>query len=176
MFDNVRDKITILIIKQKLRKRHIAKQNFRDVFIKSESFFLILPEDEIDYHSINNVVKFLEDNNKKFIIFTNDFRISPLPAKLKSNAIDFGVKDITVFGMPSKKISNKLSEITVDVVIDLNRKRNLFYSYVSNLVNSNIRIGFEKDYSDMFYNLQFANSQENPEIIYNEFLNSLQMF
>ncbi|HUX94057.1 MAG TPA: hypothetical protein VMV36_09615 [Ignavibacteriaceae bacterium] len=176
MLEKIRDKVAILIINYMLRKRQLAKQNFNDLFKKSESFFLILPEDEIDYHNSISVLKFFEIHGKKFTIFTNDFRISPLPAKLQNNSIDFGIKEMTFFRIPSKQLTNKLSGISIDVVIDLNRKKSLFHSCVANLVNAKVRIGFEKNYSDKFYNLQFANSEENPEVIYKNFLNCLQMF
>ncbi|MHB8579849.1 MAG: DUF6913 domain-containing protein [Ignavibacteriaceae bacterium] len=176
MLDKIRDKVAILIINYKLRKRQLSKRNFNDLFKSSNSFLLILPENEIDYHNSINVLKFFEIHGKKFTIFTNDFRISPLPAKLQNNSINFGLKEMTFLKLPSRQLTNKLSAINVDMVIDLNRKNSLFNSCVANLVNANVRIGFEKNYSDKFYNLQFANSEESPEVFYNNFLNCIQMF
>ncbi|MHB1686484.1 MAG: hypothetical protein ACYCVH_03805 [Ignavibacteriaceae bacterium] len=176
MLDNVKNKITFFIINYRLKKKHFTKQSFTDVFKKSDSFFILLPEDEIDFHHSIDALNFFETHNKKFFIFTNDFRISLLPAKLRSNSFDFGLKDVTFLKLPSKQLATKLSEINADVVIDLNRKENLFFSYTANLAETKVRIGFEKNNSDKFYNMQFANGKENSEFFYKNFLNCLRMF
>jgi len=74
-------------------------------------------------------------------------------------------------------LEEKLSSLFFNAVLDLNRKDNLFYSYISNIANAPIRVGFQKNDSDKFYNLQIMNNIiYTPEVSYKNFLNCLRMF
>jgi hypothetical protein len=66
--------------------------------------------------------------------------------------------------------------VQFNVSIDLNRKDNLFHSYSVCVVKTRLKIGFVKNDSDKFYNLQIINHEDNPEISYENFLNCLKMF
>jgi len=176
MLENLKNKIAGFIIDSKLKKKSVDTQSFNSVFKNAKTFFIILPEDETDFHHAIQVFNYFESNGKTFSIFTHDYRINLLPAKLRSFAYSFTLKQRTFLKLPSKDLVKILGEIKTDAVIDLNRKENLFFSYASNIVISKLRIGFKKNNSDKFYNLQFANGEESAEFFYKNFLNCLRMF
>ncbi len=173
---NIKNLIANFIIKTKLKNRPKKKQLFNFAFKKAETFFIILPESEVDFHKLLRELPFFEANNKKFSLLVSDFRINTLPPKYRERSIGYNLKDINILKLPTKQFSQKISQINSDVVIDLNKNENLFFSYTANLVNSGIKIGFEKNGADKFYNMQFSKNDQDSELFYKNFLNCLQMF
>ncbi len=173
---NVKYLIANIIINSKLKKHPKIKQVFNFAFKKAETFFIILPENEIDFHNIIKELNFFEVNNKMFSLLVNDFRINALPTKYKEKSLGFNMKDLNILKLPTKQFSQKLKQIKSDLVIDLNKNENLFFSYAANLIDSDIKIGFEKNGADKFYNMQFSKNDQDSELFYKNFLNCLQMF
>ncbi|MBZ0200846.1 MAG: hypothetical protein K8H86_13330 [Ignavibacteriaceae bacterium] len=165
-----------IIVDSKIKQRVNKNIHFTHVFAKSYNFFVIMPEDENDFHHSQQVLNFLEGQRKNITILTHDFRVSLLPPKFRFKVIEYTIEDITRLNLPGKKLIEKLSSLEVNVVVDLNRTENLYCSYLSNIVQSEVRIGFVKKNSDKFYNLQISNNDEQAELSYKNFLNCLQMF
>jgi hypothetical protein len=63
-----------------------------------------------------------------------------------------------------------------DVIIDLNREEEIFYTYITKALNAPVKIGFVNSDSDNYFNMQIAHSKNGPEISYNNLLNCLKMF
>jgi hypothetical protein len=142
----------------------------------SDRFLLILPQLENDYMNSLQVIDSLLKEKKKVSIVIKDLKVNHLLSQYKVDYIDFGTKDILRFDLPSKKLVQALKEKTYDVVIDLNMGENIFSGIIANLCLSNYRIGFKKENSDKFYNIQIINNESNSAISYRNLLNSLQMF
>jgi len=70
---------------------------------------------------------------------------------------------------------SKIEKKKFDAVIDLNRKEQLFYSYVMIIAHTGLRIGFTKKFADKIYNLQVLNDESNAKISYKNLLNCLKM-
>lgn len=176
MIESIKENISRIVISRKLKSNVLKEQDFSETLKKSGAFLILMPEDEKDFRASFIVLEHLEHLNKSVKILTRDYRVSLLPAKFRNKAMEFGVADLTKLNLPGSKLIEKLSAIMVDAVIDLNRKDELFFSYASNLVNAKIKIGFTKKGSDKYYNFQISNSDVEPEISYNNFLNCLKMF
>jgi hypothetical protein len=176
MIGKIKDKLSEIFIKKNLKGREPLIQSFSNFFKKSFTFLVLMPEDETDFNHSVEVIRFLEANRKHIHILTYDYRVSLLPLKIRPQVIEHGIDDLNKFKLPSKKFIDKLSELEINAVVDLNRKPNLFYSYAANLVNAPIRIGFLKDDADSFYNIQIVNKDQSAEISYKNFLNCLEMF
>ncbi len=176
MIGNVKEKIAEFIVNKKLKQFASEKQSFKDLLKSSFNFFIIMPENENHFHHAMKVIKFLETLNKNLAVFTHDYRVNLLPQKYHAQAVDFGIADINKLNLPSKRLEEKLKALEYQAVIDLNKEDNLFNSFSANLVRSPVRIGFQKNNSDKFYNLQIVNKEDNPEIFYKNLLNCLQMF
>ena len=176
MIDLIKENVSRFLISRRLKNLVLNEQDFSEALKRSGSFLVLMPEDEKDFRASYLVIEHLEHLNKSIKILTRDYRISLLPAKFRSKAMEFGISDLNKLDMPSHKMIEKLSSMKFDGVIDLNRKDDLFYSYVSNLVNARIRIGFSKKGADKFYNFQISNNDIESEKSYNNFLNCLKMF
>ena len=176
MIDLIKENISRYFISRKLKNVVLNEQDFSETLKRSGSFLILMPEDEKDFRASYLVIEHLEHINKSIKILTRDYRISLLPAKFRNKAMEFGISDLNKLDLPGHKLVEKLSKLRFDGVIDLNRKDDLFYSFVSNLVNARIRIGFSKKGSDKFYNFQISNNDIESEKSYNNFLNCLKMF
>ena len=176
MIGKLKDKLGELFIKKNLKMKEHEVQSFRNFFKKSFNFLILMPEDETDFSYSVEVIKFLDANKKHSHILTYDYRVSLLPLKIRPSVIEHGIDDINKLKLPNKKFMGKIADLNINAVLDLNRKPNLFYSYTANLVDAPIRVGFAKENSDDFYNIQIINNDEPPEISYRNFLNCLKMF
>lgn len=172
----VKEQIASYIVKRKLKKKLIPEISFNRLFRDAVSILIIMPGNESDFYSSMKLLKIFDEYNKDVILLTHDFKVSLLPIKFKSHVIDYGLSDISRLQLPSRSLTEKLKQVKVNVVIDMNRDDNIFYSYSANLVNSPLRIGVKKKNSDLYYNLQFVDYIDNSEIFYENFLHFLQMF
>lgn len=176
MFDSIRKKIAAFIVKRELKSLRQPTVSFKDVFRNAYSFFVLMPDNEIDFHHALEVLKELDKSGKIFTILSRDFRVSLLPPKYHRNSIGFGIEDMTKLNLPKKNLCEKLSLLEFNFVIDLNREENLFCCYAANLVKAGFRIGVMKENADKYYNMQISGPEDNPEMFYKNFLNCLQMF
>ena len=176
MYNAINQKIAGYIVNRKLKDKQNNGLSFNGFFKKSFKFFVLMPENENDFQSSLEVLEYLHSNNKHFKLLTRDYQLSLIPQRFRSEVIDFGIDEITKLKLPSNKLAEKLIGLKFDVIIDLNRNNNLFYSYLANLSEASVRIGIRKNGSDKYYNFQYCNSDNNSEIFYKNFLNCLQMF
>lgn len=176
MIDLIKEKAAKYLISKKLKNTQLNEQSFASALKRSGAFLVLMPEDEKDFRTSFFILDYFEQINKTVKILTKDYRISLLPAKFRNRAIEINFADLNKLELPNHKLVSKLEEMRFDAVIDLNRKENLFFSYVTNLVNAKLRIGFAKKYSDDFYNFQINNNEEDSEKSYLNFLNCLKMF
>jgi hypothetical protein len=135
-----------------------------------------MPLDEKDFRLVFPILEYLREQRKNIIVLTNDFRISLLQPYFKTNAIEHGIKEMTKLNLPSKNLLNKLSNMRFDVIIDMNRKEVLYYSFIAKSLNAQVKIGFVRSDSDKYFNFQVVNNQNDPEISFQNLLNCLKMF
>ncbi len=176
MINRIKNILAGIVINKKLKDRNISKQSYHNLLEKSFNYLVLLPNNDDDFRASLSVLNYLDSNKKHVQVFTQDFKVSLIPQKFHLTAIDYGIEDISKLNLPGKRLTEKLSSLNVDAVIDLNRSENLFCSYAAVLVNSPLSIGITKKQSDKFYNLQFANSDDNSDMFYKNFLNCLLMF
>jgi hypothetical protein len=176
MIEIIKEKIAGFVVKNKLKHSAYESRIFTNFFKKSFSFFVIMPENETDFHQSIQVLEGLELHRKNPTIFTYDFRMNLIPVKYRHAAVGHTREDFNKLKLPVKKLSEKLSHLEFQAVLDLNREDNVFYGYCANLVKAPIRASFVKESSDNFYNFQILNRQDNAEISYKNFLNCLEMF
>lgn len=168
--------IANFIVNRQLKHKKDENQSFSNLLKKSYAFLVIMPENEKDFHHSFEVLKYLSDEGKHITIFSYDFRRNLINQKYRPATIEYGLSDVTKLNLPSQSLVEILVRKKFNAIIDLNRDDNLFCSYAANLVQSQLRIGFSKTNSDKYYNIQIADTEDNPEISYKNFLNCLQMF
>ncbi len=176
MIEIIKEKLASYIVKKNIKENIPLQQSFSQSFKNSFNFLILMPENESDFRNAFIVLDFLDNNNKTLTVFTNDFRVALLPVKFRNKTLSFSINEISKLKLPSNELITKLKKLHYDAVLDLNRGENLFYSYVSNIVNSKIRIGMEKKKSNNYYNLIFSDNIFESNIFYTNLLNCLKMF
>lgn len=176
MIDLIKEKTAEYLISRKLKNNVRNELSFSAALRRSGTFLILMPEDEKDFRASFVVLEYLEEINKTIKVLTKDYRISLLPAKFRSKSVEINFADVNKLNLPNHKLIHKLQEMKFDGIIDLNRKENLFFSYVANIVSGKIRIGYAKKGSDKYYNFQIANKDIDPAKSYNNFLTCLKMF
>ena len=163
-------------VNQSVKQQSYEGMDFSSKLKSANSIIVLMPEEEVDFHHSISVLEYLNSQSKHTTIMTRDYRVSLINPKLRQNLIEYEIRDISKIKLPTKKLLTKLSEKNFDVVIDLNRKENLFFSYVVLKIKSKLKIGFEKKNSDKFYNFQLAFNGKETEEAYKYLVNCLQMF
>jgi ADP-heptose:LPS heptosyltransferase len=176
MIDRIKEKIARFIIKKELKGRKRERRSFGDFFNKSFNYFVIMPENENDFKHSMAVLEFLKQYKKISTIFTFDFRVNMIPIRYRDHLIDHGIGDLNKLNLPSRRLVERIKENKYDVVIDLNRCENIFYSYAASLAFAPVRVGFNKTGADRYYNILISDSGSDAEISYKNFLNCLRMF
>lgn len=176
MFAELKKKIAHYIIKAKYVKKTEMPLNFNKAISNSNTFFVILPFEEKDFYSSFDILKYLLIHKKEVTLFIPDFRYSALPDKEKFRSISFHIKQITRLNLPNNNLATRLKSNVFDVVLDLNRNENTFFSAVASHVNSKIRVGFKKPNSDLYYNMIIDRPEKEPEEAYFGLLSYLKMF
>ncbi|MCH8171387.1 MAG: hypothetical protein IIB07_09735 [Bacteroidetes bacterium] len=174
--DFLKSIIAQYLINKRINNQSIDEITYSSLLKNSYSFLIMMPEEEVDFHHSIYVLEYLKKESKHTTIMTKDYRVSLINPKLRSNLIEHEIRDVNKIKLPTKKLISKLNEKNYDVVIDLNRKENLFYSYAVSQVKSKLKIGFVKKGSDKFYNFQIACNGKEPEEAYKNLVNCLQMF
>lgn len=176
MLNVLKDKIAHSIVDWKLKKKEYGYQTFTEFFKKSFSFLVLMPHDETDFAHSVQVLNFLEEKRKHASILTYDFRVSLLPLRLRPKVIEHTQAHVSMVKLPSSKITDKLASMNFNVILDLNRKENLFYSYISSTLDVPIKVGFSKPNSDKYYNFQILDNEKEAELSYKNFLHCLEIF
>jgi len=163
-------------INQSIKHKFSEKMDFSYQFKKANTILVLMPEEEVDFHHSIKLLDYLNQQSKNVTIMTKDFRVSLINPKLRQGLIEYEIRDISKIKLPKKKLLAKLCEKNFDVVIDLNRNENLFYSFAVSQIKSKLKIAFEKKNSDKFYNFQVAFNGKESEEAYKYLVNCLEMF
>lgn len=176
MIESLKKQAARFIVNKKFTDKKFSEREFSKFFRKSFSFLVLMPSNDVDFHHSFVVLDFLKQNKKNIIALTHEHRISLLPPSYKPNAIGHGIKETNKLKLPSRSLLNRLAQIRIDVVLDLNRSEALYYNYIASFVNSTVKIGFVRSDSDRYFNLQILNKADDPDISYQNLLNCLKMF
>jgi len=176
MFNNLKTKLAHFAIKRKYLKKESGLITFNDFIQSTNKYLVLMPERESDFFGCFDIISYFRINQKKVTIFLSAKRRNLIPKLNKYEFILYDEGDISKLGLPNAQYAKILRNNVFDVAVDLNRETNLLCSAVTNMVGAKYRLGFTKENSDKYYNLQLVNNKINSEISYRNLLNSLQMF
>lgn len=176
MIENLKKNFALYLLKKKYLKRIDNETNKKDFIKNSNSFLVIMPENDEDYRHGYEIAKYLKIHKKKVSLVLPDFKYSLVDKHLNFELITYGLKSRNSLNMPGKALIEKLDNKKFDVVIDLSRMENIFSTGLSLLPETNIRVGLNKEKTNNFFNVRFNLWENNSEISYRNLLNSLSMF
>ena len=176
MLENLKLWIARFIVRRKYLKKNLEPIVFNNAITQAVYFLVILPDSEKEFNYSFDLLRFLIIHRKSVTLFLPEYKYNLIPEKEKYKLITFNPHQKNKLDLPDSSLINSLQNKTFDVVIDLNRKENIFYSAVTNIVKSKLRISFNKEHSGAYYNFLFADTHNNPEVAFRNMLNFLQMF
>lgn len=176
MFEGLKKKIAHFIIKKKYLRKSSKEFSFNNVISSANELLFVMPKDDKDFISSFEILKYYQIHKRTITLFLPEHKYSLVPDKEKFKFISYQINQITKLNLPSKTLVSNLSQKEFEIVIDLNRSEDVFFSAVANVVKAKIRVSFEKEFSEQYYNLQIADKNRDPEVAYRSFLSYLRMF
>ncbi len=176
MFENIRKKIGHYLLQKRFCRNDYGVINYNNSIFQSTDFLILMPMDDKDFYQSLNLIKYFLNERKHITLFLPEFKYNLIPEKDKYKFISYHVEQINKLFLPEKSLEARLKNKEFDVVIDLNRSENLFYSAAASIVKAKIRVGFSKVNSEKYYNLLYIDKNSHTEAVYINFLNFLKMF
>lgn len=169
-------KIYSYFLLKKSSEKRSKKRLMNNFFKNAKSFFVIMPRERYDFVFSQSIVRNLVEAGKSVTVLVLKDSEELVRQAKKVTVETYTDDDISFLKLPKLPLRQRLRILVFDVVLDLNRKEDLFSSICANTVNSITVISFAKDDSDKFYNIQFHSDEVNSEVSYKDFFQSLQMF
>ena len=176
MFEKLKLRLARIIVRKRYLKKNLEPIVFNKIISNAQDFLILMPESDTDFYHSQDLLKFLTIHRKSVTLFLPEHKYNLMPEKDKYKFISFNPLEKTKLYLPDHILTELLKNKTFDAVLDLNRKENIFFSAVANIVESKLRISFTKENSEPYYNFQFAGSPDNAEVAFRNLLNFLQMF
>ncbi len=176
MFEGLKRKIAHYIVRRKYLRKNIQQLVFTNIISDSHDLFIVMPKEDKDFFHSLDILKYYQIHKKVITLFLPEYKYNLIPDKEKYKFISYYPLQISRFNLPDKNLVGRLTGKEFDVVIDLNRRDDLFFSAISNIVQSKIRVSFEKELSGRYYTMQITDKQSDPELSYRSFLSYLKMF
>ncbi|MDQ7818274.1 MAG: hypothetical protein RDU14_14705 [Melioribacteraceae bacterium] len=176
MFDKIKLKIAHFVINKKYVKRMDEPISYNKIVSNSINFFIVMPKDDNDFYHSLEVIRYFQLHHKIITLFLSEHKYNLVPEKEKYRYISYHNEMVNRFNLPNKSLVQRLNRKEFEIVIDLNKNEDVFFSAVSNIVQSKLKIGFNKERSENYYNLQITGSNGDSELIYKSFLSFLLMF
>jgi len=177
MIRDIKNKLALFVIRKRIHKVQVSKPiAFNNVVIAASRCFVILPEVDQLPDKTYEVLDYLADYGKMIRLLIPNGTYSGIDKDFLKDAIYFGKEDKTKLGLPTLQFREILKTVESDLLIDLNKKSDLFAGAASCLINASVKIGFEKENSDLFYNFQVKSSSEISVEPYQNLMNFFQMF
>ncbi|MFA7228747.1 MAG: hypothetical protein WC061_06920 [Melioribacteraceae bacterium] len=176
MFEELKRKIGHYLLRRRFLRKEIKPSSFNNVISNAKDLFIVMPRDDRDFFNSLDILKYYQIHRKSITLFLPEHKYGTVPEKEKYRFISFQAAVKKTFNLPDKNMVRRLEGKEFEIVIDLNRSEDLFSSAVCNIVNSKVRVGFARERSELYYSLQIAGNQGDPEVSYRNFLNYLKMF
>lgn len=176
MFEGLKRKIAHYIVRRKYLRKNIQQLVFTNIISDSHDLFIVMPKEDKDFFHSLDILKYYQIHKKVITLFLPEYKYNLIPDKEKYKFISYYPLQISRFNLPDKNLVGRLTGKEFDIVIDLNRRDDLFFSAISNIVQSKIRVSFEKELSGRYYTMQITDKQSDPELSYRSFLSYLKMF
>ena len=176
MIDTIKKKLAEILVNRSIKEIKSDYSSLSNFYKKIFNILVLMPENDAEFHQSFPVLKFMEETKKNAYIFTHDYRVSLIPAKYRPHVIEHSIGETNRLNLATHKLIEKLKSQNFQAVIDLNIMDNIFFSHIISSLDVPLRIGFKKNNSDKYYNIQINTEVSKPEISYKNLVNCLNMF
>lgn len=174
MISKIKYKIGRWMLSKNYRQRNNNTVTFNRFFKKSKEIFLILPDQEEYLSSSFDVLNYMNFLEKKVTVLINVKFSGIFQSQFNNKMITYSLEDKNYFGLPVKKLTDRISEAKFDIIIDLDMEETLFSPAVCNTFISGVKITLNKKTFGDYYNIVFVNNSNDTD--YNNFIESIKMF
>lgn len=176
MFEKIKFNLAHYLIRKKYLVLKSVPFTFNGILSNSSSYLIIMPEDTLEFTKSLVLIKFLLENEKSVTVLLHESKLNLFPVKENVTFIKFMDETKSRLNLPVKPFIKMLQNKEFDVVMDLNRSSNVFSTAVANIVKSRVKVGFEQQKREDYYDIRIVNSSEDPDQIYTNYINFLKMF
>ncbi len=176
MFEGIKKKYAHFVVRRKYLRKDTRPVLYNKILSGATDLLLIMPKDDKDFYHCHDILRYFLIHKKIITLFLPEYKYNLIPEKDKYKCISYMPVNINKIFLPTHHLIERLKNKEFDAVIDLNRNEDVFFSAVSNLVRSKVRVSFNKELSSNYYNMLISEKNEEPEAAYRSFLNYLKMF
>jgi hypothetical protein len=176
MFENIKYRIAVSMVKRKFIKKNFSPLPFNNFTKEAINYLVIVPENDEDFKNSFMIIKYLAEKGKSVTLFISEHMYSIIPEKERYRVLSFSFQQMNKLRIPDPILREKLGKRTFDVVLNLNRCNDIFLNSITFLVNTSYRVGFKNNEISEYFNLQIPLNENNSKISYENLLNSLKMF
>ena len=156
-----------------------AVQPMTDFFSKAGTILLVLPVGYEESVIAGKALGKLHDRMKNMhvVIVHTGTRATPLSVLPRSEVVRIDQNDINKFSLPRQSLLHRILPRHYDVAIDLNLDFVLHTAYICKVTRAAVRVGFEHDGDDAFFNVQMnVDRQRAPQARFEHAATFLSMF
>jgi hypothetical protein len=117
---------------------------------------LIMPESSQNAAAVRSVVEYFVKrfSPTNLVVVARPDVATQFTLDRGAQLITLAPTDITTWYLPRRELTQKLKKSTFDIAIDMNLEVKLPSAYLCRASDARIRIGFDKQYAETFYNFQ----------------------
>jgi hypothetical protein len=177
MFEGFRYNIGKAYARYKFRAHNGEQIQFTGALSTARRVLLLLPENMATTAGVEVVLHhILQRYSPHHVTIVKRHGImesaKPYP---RARVVTFGAQDLTRWFLPRNELLQTVKKSTFDVAMDLNLDDALPSAFLCRSSDARIRIGFEKEDADTFYNVQVRVRRENPPSAYQRLINVVHM-
>lgn len=176
MFEKIKFNLAHYLIRKKYLVIKSVPVTFNGILSNSSTFFIIMPGDPVEFSKSTMLIKFLLEKHKVVTVLLDESKLDLISGKEDVTFIKYMDETKSRLNLPVKSFVRMLQSKEFDVVMDLNRSSDVFSTAVANIVKSKVKVGFEQQKTDDYYDIRIVNSNQDPDLIYTNYINFLKMF
>lgn len=179
MFVSLRRYIGLQITRLRFRKSADPVISFAAALTEGKRLLLVMPLGETRLIPTRTIVDLVRKkfDERNITVLASDHAVETMRLLPRGQFIHILKDEINPLFIPRKQLITRIKEQQNDVAIDLSLDLVLPSAYIVRESGARVRIGFSRQYADMFYNFQIhSNPDLDPKLIYNRLAECLAMF
>ena len=149
-------------------------------FLRNAKYILItLPVGYEDANAASDALQKLRDQlqHAHLTLIHTGTRATSLTGSIRCDVVRLDPEDINKFSLPRRALLKRIGTHPYDVAIDLNLDFVLHTAYICRATSAGVRVGFVRDPSEIFFNVQFRTGKRTaPKTMYDKLATTLAMF
>ena len=179
MLNGLRLKVGLLYTRFHFRKLKDPALRFTEAISHAHRALVVLPESTRDIASVQWIVRNLSDrfsSGSLTIVATNE-QVQWMKGESRFQILAYTPNDISTWFVPRQELLGKVKRSTFDIAFDLNTTFALPSAFLCRESKAPLRVSFNKNYADEFYNFQIRTKSVNSlAVAYRNMVRCLEMF